>query len=82
MINKAIVAAIVIFYGEMKWAWIALGALIGVSLLFGFLARFWAEKLENDGDDSNDAQEVRLHKFRNILVHCQVLLSLACLLAY
>ena len=55
-INKAIVAAVVIFLGRSSQALIALPLLMITSTVFGFLARRWYIEMEEDDDDTNDTQ--------------------------
>ena len=55
--NKAFVSAIVIFYGREEDALTALMFLSGVSASFACLGNRWKKKLDEDGDDSNDAEE-------------------------
>eukprot|EP01052_Picozoa_sp_SAG31_P005743 SAG31_NODE_257_length_18942_cov_6.099135_13_plen_517_part_00 len=61
LVNSSLVAAICIFFSAEEEAEIALFLLSGVAVFFAVLARIWAEKFENDGDDSNDAEE---HAYR------------------
>ena len=44
--KKAIVGGIVVFYGTRAQAVLALVGLIAVQLLFGAMARFWAEQVQ------------------------------------
>jgi hypothetical protein len=55
--NKAFVSAIVIFYGREDDAMMALAFLSGVSGFFGLMGNRWKKMLDEDGDDSNDAEE-------------------------
>ena len=54
--NKALVAAICIFFSREQDAMTALAILSAVSLFFAVIARHWANKLDEDNDDSNDAE--------------------------
>jgi hypothetical protein len=55
--NKACVSAIVIFFGREEDALTALLFLSGISTAFALLGNRWKRMLDQDGDDSNDAEE-------------------------